>query len=157
MMLYFNILLVCAFLSFCVWKIKAVPSSLSETFYSLGADGWMFQAVMIVVGISLCPVWINISSEKFQSLAFLSCSGLMFVGSAPYFRLPLHGLVHYSSAFVCCVCAVLWQIFEGLWDVTLLWGWLGGMMSLMWRDKWCWWVEIAVIGSLFSNILRVYL
>ena len=147
------ILIVCAFIYYSAWKIKEIPSSISETYYSLGADGWMFQFVMIVVGIVLCPLWINISDEHYQPFAFLACSGLMFVGSAPSFRLPIQGFVHYSAAFVCCSCAVLWQVLEGLWDITLLWCWLGGMASIMWRDKWCFCIEIAVIGSLFSNLL----
>lgn len=157
MLLMFSILFVAVFLLYVVMETKGIPSSLSETFYTLGDDGWLFQMVMITVSIALAMPWLSVSSEYFQFLAFLSCGGLMFVGSAPCFRLPIHGFVHYTSAVVCCVCAVLWQILESLWDVTLLWTWVGGMLCLAMRDKWCWWVEIAVIGSLFSNLLRLYL
>lgn len=132
-----------------------VPESLSATYYVLGKVGWIFQAVMFVIGVLLWPVWIMVSHESYYCLCFLSCSSLLFVAAAPAFKLKLEGAVHYGAAMVCCVCAVLWQILEGLWDLTLWFGFIGGMLSFMWKDKWCWWLEIAVVGGLLANLWRL--
>lgn len=133
------------------------PVSLSATYYNLKNDGWIFEVVMAAVAVTLMPTWIDVSSFHTEWMAFIACSGLMFVAAAPSFRIPLVGMVHYSSAIVCCLLSEIWQIAEGLWDVTIWFGLLGGMLTLVWRDKWCWWMECAVIGSLLANLWRVIL
>lgn len=132
-----------------------VPESLSATYYSLGKYGWVFQAVLFSVGVLMLPVWMSVSEESHYCLCFLTCSALLFVAAAPAFRMKLEGKVHYSSAAVCCVCSVLWQILEGVWDVTLFFGFFCGMLAIQWREKWCWWLEVAVVGSLLANLWRV--
>lgn len=134
--------------------IGGVPESLSATYYKLGKHGWLFQAVMFLLGFLLFLVWSQLGSDNHTSLVFLSCASLLFVAAAPAFRLSLDGAVHYTSAVICCVCALLWQILEGLWDVTLWFAWIGGILSLMMKDKWCWWVECAVVGSVVANLWR---
>lgn len=134
---------------------KGIPESLSATYYSLGKHGWVFQLVMFLLGFLLFLVWSQLGSDNHTFLAFLSCASLLFVAAAPAFRVSLDGAVHYTSAVICCVCAMLWQILEGLWDVTLWFGFIGGMLTIMWRDKWCWWVECAVVGSVFANLWRI--
>lgn len=134
---------------------KGIPESLSATYYTLGKHGRVFQLVMFLLAFMLFLVWPQLGSDNHTFLAFLSCASLLFVAAAPAFRLSLDGAVHYTSAVICCVCAVLWQIFEGLWDITLWFAFIGSMLSLMWRDKWCWWVECAVVGSVFANLWRI--
>lgn len=134
---------------------NGVPESISATYYDLGKHGWLFQLFMLFLSAGLFVVWMPVSSDNHQCLVFLSCASLLFVASSPCFREDLQGKVHYGSAIVCCVCVVLWQIMEGLWDVTLWFAWIGGMLSLMMKDKWCWWMECAVIGSLLANLWRV--
>lgn len=153
MLLMFNILLVVGYMVLSVYVTKGIPVSLSATYYTLGRWGWLFQAVMYSTGFCILPVWLELT--EYQYLSFLTCGGLLFVASAPFYRLPLEGFVHYSSAVVCCVSAVLWQILEGFWDITMLWAFLCGMLVLRWRDKYMWWIEVVVIGSLFSNLLRI--
>lgn len=136
-------------------KTGGVPESISATYYDLGKHGWLFQLFMLFLSAGLFVVWMPVSSDNHQCLVFLACASLLFVAAAPCFREDLQGKVHYTSAIICCVCAVLWQILEGLWDVTLWFAWIGGMLSLMMKDKWCWWMECAVIGSLLANLWRV--
>ena len=131
-----------------------IPESLSATYYALGKNGWWFQAVMFATGGLLLPVWLEVSEDGHQWQAFLSSASLWFVASAPAFKLELEGKIHYGSAIVCCICAVMWQITERLWDLTLLFGFFGLMLSLQWKEKWCWWMEVAVIGSLIANLWR---
>lgn len=153
-LLMFNILLIVSYMVLSVWVTKGIPISLSATYYTLGGWGWLFQMVLFSVGIGIFPVWLELT--EYQFLSFLTCGGLLFVASAPFYRLPLQGAVHYSSAVVCCVSAVLWQVLDGLWDITLLWFGFGGLLALQWRGQYMWWIEVAVMGSLFSNLIRVY-
>ena len=134
---------------------KDIPESLSATYYALGGKGWIFQAVMASAGALLYAVWFPLCGDGNQWMAFLSCASLWFVAADPCFRLELEGKVHYSAAVVCCLCAVAWQVSEGLWDVTLFFLWAGGMLSLAWKDRWCWWMEWAVVGGLLANLWRV--
>ena len=133
---------------------RSVPESLSATYYDLGRRGWMFQAFVALVAAMLYFVWMPVSEAGHEWMVFLSCASLLFVAAAPCFRLPLEGMVHYSSAVVCCLCAVSWQMAEGLWDVTLWLAWIGGMLSLVWRRQWCWWMEWAVVFGLLVNLWR---
>ena len=132
-----------------------IPESLSATYYALGSHGWLFQVFMASFSLCLLPVWISVSGDSFRCLAFLSCASLLFVAAAPCFRMEPEGKVHYTAAVVCCVCGVLWQVLEGMWDVTLWFAFLFGMLSLQWRDKWCWWLECAVAGSILANLYRM--
>ena len=134
---------------------KGVPESLSATYYDLGRRGWVFQVFVATVAAMLYVVWMPRSEAGHEWMVFLSCASLLFVAAAPCFRLSLQGMVHYSSAVVCCLCAVSWQIAEGLWDVTLWFAWIGGMLSLAWRRQWCWWMEWAVVFSLIANLFDV--
>lgn len=132
-----------------------IPVSLSATYYLLGNRGWLFQAFMVLTAATLFPVWVEHSGNGHEWMAFLACASLLFVASAPCFKLELEGKVHYTSAVVCCVCAVSWQLAEGLWDVTLWCAFIAGMLSLQERDKWCWWLECAVFVSLYMNLYRL--
>ena len=135
--------------------LEVVPESLSATYYRLGRRGWVFQAFMVLMAVLMYLVWFPVCKDEYRCMVFLACASLLFVAAAPCFKLKLEGMVHYSSAIVCCVCVVLWQILEGLWDVTLWFAWIGGMLSLVMKDKWCWWVECAVVGSLLANLWRI--
>lgn len=132
-----------------------VPVSVSSTYYHLKKNGWIFQVLMFVLGCALFPIWISVSDESWQFLVFLACASLCFVASAPAFRIELQGKVHYSAAVICCVSVFSWQILEGLWDVTLWFVWIGVMLTLTNRNKWCWWLECAAVGSLLANLWRL--
>ena len=144
-----------AYLCLSVGVCGGIPVSLSATYYELGRRGWMFQVFMCIVACTLYPVWMVASSAPLQCLPFLSCASMLFVAAAPSFRMKLEGKVHYTAAAVCCTCAVLWQVLEGLWDITLWFAYLGFMLTLGNRSKWCWWLEVCVIGSIFSNLYRL--
>lgn len=152
-LLIVSMVIALGYLCLSVGVTRGIPVSLSATYYTLGGRGWMFQTVMAAVGFTLLPVWLSASAVGCEWMAFLSCAGLLFCAAAPCFRLKLEGAVHYSSAVVCCVCAVLWQITEGCRDVTLCCGFLALMLSLQNREKYMWWIEAAVIASVYLNLL----
>lgn len=144
-----------ALLCLSVMAGRCVPVSLSDSYYKLGRYGWMFQLMLSATAVTLFPVWVSSSGPDHEWMVFLSCASLLFVASAPCFRQDLQGKIHYSSAVACCICSLLWQVSEGLWDVTLWFAFVAGMLSLQWRNKWCWWMEAAVAGSVYCNLYRM--
>ena len=152
--LFFVTSIALAYIAGCI-IVYGIPESLSATYYSLGKHGWIFQVCIFLIGVLLLPVWLSLSEESHQFLAFLSCASLCFVASAPCFRLELQGKIHYSAAVICCTSVILWQILAGLWDVTLWFAVIAAMVTLRDISKWCWWLECAVVGSLLANLWRL--
>lgn len=144
-----------AYLGVSIKVSGGIPVSLSDAYYKLGSRKWLFQVGMVSVAVTLYPAWVSVSSEGLVGLAFASCVSLLFVAASPCFREELQGKVHYSAATVCCLCVFLWQTLEGLWDVALWFAFLAGMQTLHDKNKWCWWLEIAVIGSLYLNLFSI--
>lgn len=147
-------ILISVYILGCAVKL-GIPESLSETYYSLGKHGWVFQTLVFLIGALLLPAWLFLSENSHQFLVFLSCASLCFVAFTPCFKQELQGKVHYSAAIVCCISVFTWQILEELWGATLWFVWIGGMLTLINRSKWCWWLEISAIGSLFVNLWRI--
>lgn len=144
-----------AYLGISVKACGCIPESLSATYYALGSGRWLFPAAMGVTALTLYPAWISVSHGNTEGFAFGACASLLFVAASPCFREELEGKVHYTSAVVCCVCAVLWQVWEGLWDVTLWCGVVGLMLTLQDRSRWCWWMECTVLASVYINLFRL--
>ena len=152
MILLVIIITTVCYLCYAAWVTNGIPESFSETYYELKDNGWMFQALMVFCGIGLLPSWMDVSSDDWQFLVFLSCVGIVFTGVAPAFKLKLEGAVHYSAAVVCCVSAIVWILLEGMYPVVLWWGLIGWMLYLQY-GRWCWWLEVSVMGAVFTSII----
>ena len=131
-----------------------IPRSLSDTFYLLGKRGWLFQCVLGVFGGLLMPVWLDVSSDNSEFLAFLACSGLLFVAAAPCFKVELEGKVHYTAAVACCVAAFAWQIVEMCWLLPVSSLALALGAAWMTKGKLFWWVEM---GVMVSSVLSIFI
>ena len=83
-----------------------VPEMVSSIYYLLGKSGWVFQVVMMSVGM-LMLMWLLDCGKGVQCLAFLACGGLMFVGAAPRFMNEDRG-VHKAAATICAMAGIGW-------------------------------------------------
>lgn len=119
-----NIILIISLLSFILYnylviKDFGIPHSISSTYYKLEEKkknlGWLFTSMCWISGGLLLPVMLQFSSINSQFLAFLACASLLFVGAAPQFKLKLEGNVHYTSAIICGLCALIWSISNCIW------------------------------------------
>ena len=83
-----------------------VPEMVSSIYYLLGKSGWVFQVVMMAVGMLMLMCLLD-CGKGVQCLAFLACGGLMFVGAAPRFMNEDRG-VHKAAATICAMAGIGW-------------------------------------------------
>lgn len=91
---------------FVVIKKYGVPEMVSSIYYLLGKSGWVFQVVMMSVGMLMLMCLLD-CEKGVQCLAFLACGGLMFVGAAPRFMNEDRG-VHKAAATICAMAGIGW-------------------------------------------------
>ena len=89
-----------------VIKEYGVPEMVSSIYYLLGKSGWVFQVVMVAVGMLMLMCLLD-CEKGVQCLAFLACGGLMFVGAAPRFMNEDRG-VHKAAATICAMAGISW-------------------------------------------------
>lgn len=88
-----------------VIKEYGVPEMVSSIYYLLGKSGWVFQVVMVAVGMLMLMCLLD-CEKGVQCLAFLACGGLMFVGAAP--RFMNEDRVVHKAATICAMAGVGW-------------------------------------------------
>lgn len=91
---------------FVVIEEYGVPEMVSSIYYLLGKSGWVFQVVMMAVGMLMLMCLLD-CEKGVQCLAFLACGGLMFVGAAPRFMNEDRG-VHKAAATICAMAGIGW-------------------------------------------------
>lgn len=139
-----------------VIKLIGIPWSISDTYYQLkkhGRSGLWFQIAMILSAGILLPEWLEITEgENYQCCAFLACIGLIFVGSAPCFKLELDGKVHIGATIVCGLVSLLYMIFAGYATIPLLLAFPTGFLIYKY-DKPVFWLEIWMFTSTYISII----
>lgn len=151
-----SLFLLAAYIGYAVGAC-GVPWSLSDTYYQFkrhGRPAWLFQVAMIVPAMLLVPVWIECSAENLQFLAFLSCGGLMFVGSAPLFKEEFQGRVHYTGTAISGIAAILWLCLSEMWWLPATTFPVAGIIMLRYR-KWLFWAEMAAFVCAYVGLLIV--
>lgn len=134
--------------------VCGMPRSLSDTYYQLkelGRPAWLFQAAMVVPATLLVPVWIECSPENLQFLAFLSCGGLMFVGTAPLFKDEFQGKVHYTGTAISGLAAILWVCLSGMWWLPVTAFPVAGIIMLRYR-RWLFFAEMAAFVCAYAGL-----
>ena len=89
-----------------VIKKCGIPEMVSSIYYLLGKSGWVFQVVMMSVGMLMLMCLLD-CEKGVQCLAFLACGGLMFVGAAPRFMNEDRG-VHKAAAVISAMSGIGW-------------------------------------------------
>lgn len=151
-MIIIIILTTLCYLVYSVKVMEGIPESLSATYYGLKEDGWLFQVLCIGMAFGLLPMWIEACGGEYEYLPFLACGSLGFVGVAPSFKLKLEGMIHDSAAVVCCVSAILWLLLSGNYPILIWWGGICLMLYLQF-GRWCWWLEVGVIGGVLTSLI----
>lgn len=140
-----------------VIKKYGIPESISSTTYMLGNYYWIFTLMCYSTTFMLLPLWLNIHSDQYEILKFLSMASLLFVGSTPFFREALQKEVHYTSAMMCFISVVLWFILEKYYThlVVCL---ILFLASLFYdKKKYCYFAEVIIWMLIIVYLLIEYL
>lgn len=77
-----SMLVIAAYTAAVCVKTKGVPYSISATYYYLEHKLWFMATMWLTAGL-LMPAILEVSKPNTEWVAFLSCAGMFFVGSAP--------------------------------------------------------------------------
>ena len=95
------LLLTIIYVSVSAYKLKAIPESLSATYYLW--PSWVFPFFMATSGIILLPYWLEATKDSnWQFLSFISCISFIFVGCAPNYRKDDLKAVFFIIVFAIC-------------------------------------------------------
>lgn len=137
---------------------KGIPESFSNTSYLLqkwGLNYNWFTIFCIGNGVMLLPIWLMLSTTNTAFLAFLSCSGLIFVGTTPLYHQDFQHTIHWVSGILCVLCAVLWLVFNGFWVCVSIIAMLF-ILSIILNYKNCvYWIEIITLFTLLSELIVI--
>lgn len=136
-----------------IYSGRGIPESISQTVFLLPRKGqWVFTVVMWVVGFLLMPVLLEKVSEQTQFIAFLTISGVCFVGASPLV-LKEKNTIHYVCAAVAGIAS---QLLVALNQPLLLLLWfLYVGYTLLAKDgsKNLFWVEVSCMLTVFAYCL----
>lgn len=136
-----------------IYSGRGIPESISQTVFLLPRKGqWVFTVVMWVVGFLLIPVLLEKVSEQTQFIAFLTISGVCFVGASPLV-LKEKNTIHYVCAAVAGIAS---QLLVALNQPLLLLLWfLYVGYTLLAKDgsKNLFWVEVSCMLTVFAYCL----
>lgn len=134
---------------FVVIEEYGVPKMVSSIYYLLGKSGWVFQVVMMSVGMLMLMCLLD-CGKGVQCLAFLACGGLMFVGAAPRFMNEDRG-VHKAAATICAMAGVGWCLSANfIMTIAAIVAYVIGIAYIKGLRKYALFIaEVAAIGWTF--------
>lgn len=134
---------------FVVIKKCGVPEMVSSIYYLLGKSGWVFQVVMMSVGMLMLMCLLD-CEKGVQCLAFLACGGLMFVGAAPRFMNEDRG-VHKAAATICAMAGIGWCLSTNfIMTIAAIVAYVIGIAYIKGLRKYALFIaEVAAIGWTF--------
>lgn len=126
-----------------------VPEMVSSIYYLLGKSGWVFQVVMVSVGMLMLMCLLD-CGKGVQCLAFLACGGLMFVGAAPRFMNEDRG-VHKAAATICAMAGIGWCLSANfIMTIAAIVAYVIGIAYIKGLRKYALFIaEVAAIGWTF--------
>lgn len=138
------------FLSYCVWSFWkcGITTTLSETHYSL--PKWIFPVAMISSALLILPYWLE-ANEKYQFLAFISCSGIVFLGAAPLFKNE-DRKIHITAVFVAGISALIWALITN-WILTCILAVIMGILMLAFKKYWALIMELSMFVCIYLMLL----
>ena len=88
-------------------KLHGVQPSVSDNYY-VSKHPWTFTIAMWTVAFTMLPPMLSATTETFQFTAFLSCTGIAFVGAAAAYKQQLTNTVHIAGAITAALFAIIW-------------------------------------------------
>lgn len=142
---------------FVVIKKCGIPEMVSSIYYLLGKSGWVFQLVLMLFG-ALMMVCLLDSELGEPCLAFLACTGLMFVGAAPRFLDKNERKIHKTAAIMSAMASVAWCLTVDQRMVLAFLAWYGVYWVGRDNDSKPWFTaEVMTVMLVLLTYWRTYL
>lgn len=153
-----SIVVLVAYICWTLKKCGGIADTLSETYYWLGKQGWVFQVMLAVFAGTLLPCWLDKSPDTITCLPFLACVSVVVIALCPEY---LHGTkrkVHLTAAYSAAVFLVLWLVLAGLY-LYIIYGLafilLSALISKMTRGECHWWYWMEVAALLTASVAAI--
>lgn len=146
------LLLTTIYICVSIYKLKAIPESLSATYYLW--PSWVFPFFMAATGIILLPYWLEATKDSnWQFLSFISCISFIFIGCVPNYRkddLKIHMIAAYIAAFAALLSMSLVLNWEVLVVVALA-TFLFNFQEI--KTKYVFLLEMTILYSLYISLI----
>ena len=144
------LMLMFVYCSYCAKVMRAVPQSLSETYYGLKGKGWMFPILCLVEGLlSMISLLDRIGDTWYGFLAFLICIFAVFAGVTYNYKVDKEdNRLHYIFAILLALCVIILHILNGSILHLIRCFIPFGIASVIKRDSIIFFMEIALFMTL---------
>lgn len=120
-------------------------------------SGISFYIVNILLVFGVMMVGLELSkNSNWQMLAFFFPAALAFVAAAPRFKNRWEGIIHFTSALLCAISAVLWCILVAhMWyliPIAVLLMLILALCTRSLRTSLTFWAEMAAFTATFTSI-----
>ena len=134
----------------------SLPASISDSYYELNerkqGRGHLFTFFCWLIAMLIMPVWLTASREALEFLAFLSCAGMLFAGTAAEFQSgKMDKRVHFISAFTGAGGSLIWLLLSGFWYVIVAMLIAALFMIKKYGNK-ILWLEVAAIEAVILGV-----
>lgn len=135
-----------------------VPDSLSQTHYLWKSRCKYGKVIfpgflMTFCGILLPNIMSLTEGSNYQFLGFIMIVALLFVAFSPLFLEKGIRPVHFAGAIVSAICGVCFSLVFGNWIVVLSVAMIFSILSLMYRKKSMFLMEMAAFVSVIITLL----
>lgn len=138
-MIYIAALIMILYISLSA-RFRGIPSSLSETYYTLKYS-WLFPALMISQVVLCIPALWLATAGWWKLLVILIGLAIIAVGFVPYKHCEKHRKVHYTLACTAMFGMYLLYVIKNLWFIPLV------LLFIGFRKNWLLGIETALFGA----------
>lgn len=118
-MVTLSIILFWCFLLYADYK-GGTPYCLSETYYTLGKYGWMFQVFIISMYLLLCFPVLECTEKQYQWIAILLLSSTVSIVFVPDFKRDSQHDVHFVLSLISMIAVCVLWILKGQWYMPVI-------------------------------------
>lgn len=166
-MIGFALACITAYIAVMCERKGGIPSSISETYYSLEHRWWFMFTMFITAGL-LIPSSLEITPDKLTILPFAACAGIGMVGTSPDYKNKEYNMIHIIGAILSLTSSQLlvgfinWKLLIPVWGCVL--AYFGykifksknkGFINKLMDAKPMFWTEIAALFTTFITLLKI--
>ena len=118
-MIILSIILFWCFLFYADHK-GGTPYCLSETYYTLGNKGWMFQALMIAMCLLLFNPILSCTSIQYRWIGIILLISSISIIFVPDFKRESQHDVHFALSIISMIAVCALWILKGQWYMPII-------------------------------------